>query len=225
VRVILIAAKELAFAKTRLGAALGAGERIELARAMFRDVLNAAACARAADHVAVISSDRSLLELANQAGAIIIDEEFPRGLNAAVGLATGALVAEGARTVCTLLSDIPLVTADDIDEVFAAHQRLAAGAGGLGAESVAVILVPSRDLTGTNMMVRAPGDVIPTRFGSHSLARHLHECRTRNLACEVIRMPRPSVDLDVLEDLIEFVRVPTNTHTFGQLARLGLVQG
>ena len=50
VRVILIAAKQLAFAKTRLASALpSSAERASLAAAMFHDVLSAALSARAAD--------------------------------------------------------------------------------------------------------------------------------------------------------------------------------
>src|SRR5271157_4823283 len=95
VRVVLIAAKELSLAKTRLAPALPAMERHALAGAMFRDVLGAAMSSNAADHVAVVTSDRTLLDMARRAGAIAIDEEFPRGLNAAVRLATAALVPEG----------------------------------------------------------------------------------------------------------------------------------
>ncbi len=219
-RVVLIAAKQLTLAKTRLQAVFPAAERIALAEAMYRDVLGAALGARLGDHVAVISSDVRLLEAARKAGALAIDEEFPRGLNAAVRLATAALVAEGATSVCTLLSDIPLVSAEDIDAAFAARARLSACAEGAGRG--AVVLVPSRDLTGTNIIVRAPGDVIPTRFGRLSLARHLEECRRLGLGCEVLRMIRPALDLDVMADLVEFMRTPSATHTFNQLARLGL---
>ena len=105
-RFILIAAKQLDFAKTRLAGAFAPGERRALAEAMFRDVLAAAAGARAADHVAVVTSDGALLDLARSARALTIDEEFPRGLNAAVALATRALIAQGADTVCTVLSGV-----------------------------------------------------------------------------------------------------------------------
>ncbi|MGD0073708.1 MAG: 2-phospho-L-lactate guanylyltransferase [Candidatus Binataceae bacterium] len=214
VRVVLIAAKELAFAKSRLGVRLGVDERRHLAEEMFRDVLAAAASSRLADHIAVVSSDRTLLELARAAGALVIDEEFPRGLNTAVRLATNALVAGGASALVTLLSDIPLVTGDDIDTVFESLPR-----------APGVVLVPSRDLTGTNMLARTPGDVLLTRFGSNSLARHLGECRRLNLACKLVNLPRPAVDLDVVADLMEFMRVPSTTHTFRRLARLGLADG
>ncbi|MGB9382381.1 MAG: hypothetical protein WCB16_17295, partial [Candidatus Binatus sp.] len=62
-RFILIAAKQLEFAKTRLAPVLPPGERRALAEAMFRDVLAAALGATAADHVAVMTSDASLLAM------------------------------------------------------------------------------------------------------------------------------------------------------------------
>jgi 2-phospho-L-lactate guanylyltransferase len=215
VRAILIAAKHLAFAKTRLGRAVGDADRMALAEAMFRDVLGAALSARAADHVAVISSDPTLLDQARAAGALVIDEEFPRGLNAAVRLATAALAAQGVAALCTVLSDIPLVTGENIDTVF----------GELAEEQHGVVLVPSRDLSGTNMIARAPAGAIATRFGGRSLERHLEECYRLGLRSRVVRQRGPALDLDVIEDLNEFVRTPSMTHTFNQLTRLGIAHG
>jgi 2-phospho-L-lactate guanylyltransferase len=211
VRFILIAAKQLEFAKTRLAGAFAPGERRALAEAMFRDVLAASSGARAADHVAVVTSDGALLELARSARALTIDEEFPRGLNAAVALATRALIAQGAVMVCTVLSDIPLTTAEDIDAVFAAMPP------GRGA-----VLVPSRDFSGTNIICRSPADAVPTRFGRMSLIRHLDDCRTTDLPATVLRLTRPALDLDVIADLAEFERAGSPTHTHNQLARLGI---
>ena len=211
VRFILIAAKHLAFAKTRLASALPEAERRILAEAMFRDVLAASMGSQRAQRVAVVSSDPGLLALAREAGAVAIDEEYPRGLNAAVSLATEALISAGATEVCTVLSDIPLVTAHDIDEVFAA---LAPKRG--------AVLVPSRDFTGTNIIARAPGGVIPTMFGRMSLVKHQDECRRAQVPCEIIRQTGPALDLDLLADLIEFVRSAGPTNTLNQLARLGL---
>jgi 2-phospho-L-lactate guanylyltransferase len=211
VRFILIAAKHLAFAKTRLASALPEAERRMLAEAMFRDVLAASMGSQRAERVAVITSDPGLLGFAREAGALTIDEEYPRGLNAAIGLATEVLMAAGATEVCTVLSDIPLVTAHDIDEVFGA---LALGRG--------VVLVPSRDFTGTNIIARSPAGVIPTMFGRMSLVKHQEECRRAQVPCEIIRQARPALDLDLLADLIEFVRSAGPTNTLNQLARLGL---
>ncbi|MGH8014297.1 MAG: 2-phospho-L-lactate guanylyltransferase [Candidatus Binataceae bacterium] len=215
-KVVLIAAKQLALAKTRLTPALpSATERSVLAEAMFRDVLSAALSARAADAVAVISSDPTLLNMARHADALAIDEGFPRGLNAAVRVATEELIRLGAMTVCTVLSDIPMVAGEDIDAAFTA----------MPAQNPGVVLVPSLDFSGTNMIVRGPANVIATRFGRLSLVRHLDDCHEQNLSCEVLRLMGPALDLDLPTDLIEFIRTPTMTHTFSHLARLGMVHG
>ncbi len=213
-RVVLIPAKHLAFAKRRLAPVLADDDRRALAEAMFRDVLAAALGSRAAERVAVVTSDPLLLGLARAAGAITIDEEFPRGLNAAVRLASAALGDAGATHVCAVLSDIPLVTSADIDAVFAAT---ASGRG--------VVLVPSRDFSGTNIIARSPAEVIPTQFGRLSLARHLELCRSIGVPCAVLRLSGPALDLDVPDDLIHFVRTASPTNTLNHLARLGVASG
>jgi 2-phospho-L-lactate guanylyltransferase len=214
VRVVLVAAKQLALAKSRLAPALPSNvERATLAEAMFLDVLAAAVGARRAERVAVVTSDTRLMGYARAAGAILVDEEFPRGLNVAVRMATTRLIDAGATTVCTVLSDIPLTTSGDIDEALAV------------APAAQVVLIPSRDCSGTNMMVRTPPDVIATQFGRLSLVRHREDCRVRAISCRVVRISRPALDLDVRADLIEFARTPTMTHTFRKLDRLGLLHG
>lgn len=209
-RTLLIAAKELAFAKTRLGS-LPQRQRELLAAAMFRDVLAAALNFKEAGCVAVVTSDRALLDEARGCGAMAIDERYPRGLNAAVALATRELIAAGATSLCTLLSDTPLVTDADIRQVFAA----AAAVPG-------VILVPSRDARGTNIILRRPPDVIPTRFGQRSLALHRSECQQWRVPCKVLHLAGPAMDLDELQDLRDFISVANATHTLAQLTSFEL---
>jgi 2-phospho-L-lactate guanylyltransferase len=213
VNVALIAAKQLEFAKTRLAATMTPSDRQALAEAMYRDVLGAALSARRADHVAVISSDARLLEIARRAGAIVIDEGYPRGLNAAVKLATGVLAAEGTASLCVALSDIPLVTGADIDAVFEAAEA-----------NRGVVLVPSRDLTGTNMIVRTPPAAITTRFGRQSLMAHVKICERAGVPCAIVRQAGTALDIDLASDLADFARVPGSTHTINELARMGMAQ-
>lgn len=214
VQVVLIAAKELGFAKQRLAPVFPPAERMALARAMFHDVLAAAFSARSADRVAVVTSDPSLAQLAVSSGACVIDEQFPRGLNVAVQMASEVLTARGTTRLCTVLSDIPAVTGADIDSVFEALP--------LGQSAV---MVPSRDLSGTNIIARTPPMIIPTRFGRLSLLRHIEDCRRLGLPSKVLQLGGPDLDLDQLSDLVEFVRAPAITHTGGELARLGITAG
>lgn len=214
-RAVLIAAKQLALAKTRLKPVLPAvSERSALAEAMFRDVLSAALSARTPQRVIVVTCDPRLMTLARTRGALVINEDYPRGLNVAVRLATLKLAAAGAACVCTLLSDIPLVTGEDIDAAFAA----------MPGEQRAVVLVPSRDFSGTNIIVRRPPDVIGTQFGRFSLIRHLDNCRQQGITCRIVRLEQPALDLDLPADLQEFERYHSSTHTQAHLARLSLSQ-
>jgi 2-phospho-L-lactate guanylyltransferase len=210
VQALLIAAKELSQAKTRL-AVLPAAARMDLARAMFEDVLAAALAVRPAVPVVVVSSDRSLLETARRAGAGAIDEGYPRGLNAAVSLAGAQLTHAGITVLGTLLSDTPLISAQDIQLVLEA-------AGELGARSVT--MVPSRDGRGTNVLVRRPAQVIAPRFGIRSLARHLAECERHQVACRVLQLAGPALDLDEMADLVHFARVAHEGRTLEELSRL-----
>jgi len=215
VRAVLIAAKQLALAKTRLrGVRPAVSQRGALAEAMFLDVLDAALSAQASDRVSVVTCDPRLMMLARNAGAIVINEEYPRGLNVAVALGTTQLTSAGATCVCTLLSDIPLVTGEDID--------VALGAMPTGQRGV--VLVPSRDFSGTNIIVRQPADVIATQFGRFSLIRHIDDCRRWGIECQIVRLERPALDLDVPADLREFERFHSVTNTQAHLARLSLVQ-
>jgi 2-phospho-L-lactate guanylyltransferase (CobY/MobA/RfbA family) len=84
------------------------------------------------------------------------------------------------------------------------------------------VLVPSRDFSGTNIICRAPADVMVTQFGRMSLIRHLNDCRMTSLPATVLRLARPALDLDVIADLAEFERAGSSTHTHSQLARLGI---
>jgi len=210
VRALLIAAKELTLAKSRL-ARLALEQRAALARAMFEDVLAAARAVKAIDCVAVVTSDRTLLQSAQAAGALGIDERYPRGLNAAVAMATQELIAAGVTTLCTLLSDTPSVAPADIETVLAQVPR----PGG-------VVLVPSRDGHGTNLILRHPPDIIPTRFGMHSLALHRALCQDAGVAFRVVPLPGPALDLDEMADLADFARLARPSHTLDELCRLEL---
>ncbi len=191
---ILVAAKRLESAKSRLAPVLAPQARRALARAMFDNVLKAALDSSRAQAVAVVSSDPELLEAARQGGALALDEGEERGLNRAVRTATAELIARGADALCTVLSDLPLVSGADLDAVL---EALPVPQG--------VVLVPSRDLSGTNVLARRPPDAIPARFGTASLVRHLRECERRGLACISLRLVGPALDVDVADDLAELV--------------------
>lgn len=208
--VALLPAKPLALAKTRLAPLLDAGDRAAIARAMFVDVVGALRAATALDAVLVVTADEALRADAIAAGAVPIAEE-PRGLNAAVLRGTAAAVARGASALLVVLSDIPLLTAADVDEICA----LAPARGAL--------LVPSKEGTFTNAMLRCPPAAFPPRFGRRSLARHQAAAERRALPCRIVRSRRVGFDVDTPDDLRAFITTPSATATYREACRLGLV--
>jgi len=210
VHVALVPAKPLPLAKTRLGTMLSDADRAAVAYAMFADVVGALTAATTLDRVLVVTADDRLAAHARSAGAGVVDEGAPRGLNGAVALGTRRAVDQGATTVLVVLSDIPLLRPADVDELLARLRR------------PGVTLVPSKEGTGTNAIVRSPGAVVPTCFGGRSFERHIRAAERHHVACDIWRNARIGFDVDVPADLAAFASAESATATFRETMRLGL---
>ena len=87
---------------------------------MFYDVLECLCHAHHVDAVAVVTADPRLLELATRMGAHWRStKSSPRGLNAASALGTKSLSRARSDAVLIVLSDLPLVTVEEIDSLLA----------------------------------------------------------------------------------------------------------
>jgi 2-phospho-L-lactate guanylyltransferase len=209
VKVALLPAKPLPLAKTRLGSLLDDRERMAMAGAMFADVLHALSDAAGLDAVVVITADATLAARGRSAGAVVVDEGTPRGLNGAVALGTELALRLGATSVLVVLSDVPLVLPTDVDELLAR------------APDYGALLVPSKEGTGTNAMLRQPPTIFPPCFGGRSLERHVAAAERGRLACEIVRSARIGFDLDTPEDLRAFAAHESATETYREVLRLG----
>ena len=87
-----------------------------------------------------------------------------------------------------LLADTPLVTSDALTR--ALHT--------LGP----VVLAPSVDEGGTNLLVRRPPAVIDARFGADSYRRHLEAAAEAEIPTSVVQIPELAFDLDVPNDIL-----------------------
>lgn len=211
-RFALLPSKPLAAAKTRLAPHLSQADRWALSYAMFHDVLECLCMARHVDRVAVVTADHLLLDLAAHAGAVTVDEGSPRGLNAAAALGTNRCVEEGATSVLIVLSDLPLVTVEEIDALFAElppapHVRLARSHEGLG----------------TNALLRTPPNAISTRFGGRSFQDHVAAAADAGVGYSEVDVPGLSFDIDTIDDLSELRRTVRPTRTLSEARKMGLV--
>ncbi len=93
----------------------------------------------------------------------------------------------------TLPGDIPLVTADEIGQVVAAHRP-----------APSFTIVPSHDEGGSNAILLSPPDAVPLRFGVDSFFPHLRAAEAQGIRPTVLRLPGIALDIDNPEDLAAF---------------------
>jgi 2-phospho-L-lactate guanylyltransferase len=193
---IVIPVKSLASAKQRLAPALEQEERTALATAMLKDVFEAVASWAKRPAVAVVTGDAEARSLARQCGFELLDDAEEAGESAAVERATLALEAQGAASVLVIPGDIPLVTASELEAIYAA------------APPAGTVLVPSRDDRGTNAALRTPASLFPLRFGNDSFVPHRAAAAATGLPLVVLTLPGIALDVDTPQDLAALQAAP-----------------
>ena len=189
-RAILIPVKAFARSKERLAPTYSQHERAQLAQAVCEDMFDVVAHVRGVDRVYVVSAEEHALDLARQLNWSIIRESEQVSESASVDAASRLCAREGVQALLRLPIDIPLVTAADVEEMFVALEP-----------SPSVVIVPSRDGTGTNALLRSPPDLFPSHFGAGSFALHLDEAERAGAKIKIVRNERIALDIDELKDL------------------------
>ncbi|MBY0276961.1 2-phospho-L-lactate guanylyltransferase [Candidatus Binatia bacterium] len=189
----LVPAKLGPAVKTRLGAVLSPDQRLALARAMLCDVFTVLTSSPSLAGIAVVTRDDAVATLAEEIGVTTLRETHAGGLNEGVAQGIAALRARGASGVLVVMGDLPNLTAADVAQTIAALPERG------------VVLVPSRDGTGTNMLAARPADVLPaTSFGPGSLA--LHRAATVSLPTVLLPLRGAALDVDTVDDLEMLLR-------------------
>ncbi|MBY3554418.1 2-phospho-L-lactate guanylyltransferase [Modestobacter lapidis] len=163
---VVVPAKQLAVAKTRLRPLTGTGGRgpedhVELVLALLTDTVAAVAACPAVAAVVVVTDDVRAADVAATLGARAVPDEPRRGLNPA--LAHGARAA-GAGPVAALSSDLPALRPAELAGALAA-------ADGHAAAGRPRCFTTDAAGTGTTLLTVAAGDLGP-RFGPASAAAH-----------------------------------------------------
>ncbi|MGZ4153464.1 MAG: 2-phospho-L-lactate guanylyltransferase [Actinomycetota bacterium] len=185
-RIVAIPVKALATAKSRLAPELTPLERGALTLAMLEDVLDVTLTVAGWD-TWVVSPDEAVLEIAARRGASAIPEE--KGpLSQAIRQAELLATERDADALAVLPGDLPLLTADALTG--ALHT--------LGT----VVIAPSADRTGTNLLLRRPPRAIQARFGPDSYQRHLALAQTKGLPVSTVERRELAFDLDHPGDIL-----------------------
>ena len=205
--------KNLKKAKHRLSSLLKDHERYLLCLTMFEDVVNALVRSENLDCIIVITSDSEVLVKAKDFGIKVLYDSG-KGLNESLTIATNYCIKLGAKNVTIVPIDIPLIKPEDVDEAISMAENI----------KRVVVISPSKDGYGTNLLYRQPPDVIPTRYGVGSFEWHREAALANNIRFRVYKNPRIALDIDKPEDLVEFIKIGKHTKTFNMLHKLHLVE-
>jgi len=208
VRAIVLPVKSLDEAKGRLSPVLSAIERAALTLAMLEDVLDVT-LDMPGWATWVVSPDETVLEVAAGRGAEPITEEHPP-LSSALHQAEQEALDRGLGALAVLLPDTPLLTPVTLTR--ALHT--------LGP----VVLGPSLDGSGTNLLLRRPPGTIASRFGPDSYRRHLQTAAEAEVPVSVVEHRDLGFDLDHPDDILTVLKARRPGRTREVLRELDLQQ-
>jgi 2-phospho-L-lactate/phosphoenolpyruvate guanylyltransferase len=200
-RALLLPIKDLRNAKQRLAAILTPEERFGLAQAMLADTILAIRGVQRAEKIFVITNYEPAMETAAKLGWEILREAQQTSESASVDFASRLCAERGVTALLRLPLDLPLVQPGDIEELLATE-----------CAAPAAVMVPSRDGTGTNAILRSPPTLFPSHFGPDSFAKHSREAVQAGATIIVRRNARLEMDVDDEADLRALLRHDL-THT------------
>jgi 2-phospho-L-lactate/phosphoenolpyruvate guanylyltransferase len=189
-RALLLPIKDLKHAKQRLAGLLTPEERLGLAQAMLADTLRAVSGVRLAGKVFVATNYEPAIRIAEENGWEILREESQISESASVDWASSICAQRDVTGLLRVPLDLPLVRSADIDELLVVE-----------CTAPAVVMVPSRDGTGTNAILRMPPALFPSHFGEGSFAKHIEEAKAAGARVIIRRNARLEMDVDDEADL------------------------
>lgn len=204
----LIPVKRLSEAKVRLSTILKPEERKDFTLAMLMDVLKAV-FSSSISRTVIVSSDRNVRSISLKREVTFFPDTGDE-LNSVLNQATEWCIRRGAEEVLILPTDVPLITCQDIEEMIS-----------LNSDGGSVTISPSYS-GGTNALIRRPPDIIPTCFGNQSFKKHIDEASKIGVKIKIYRSPRVSLDIDSPRDLIQFLKIESETETSRFLRERGI---
>ena len=205
-RALLLPVKDLRNAKQRLAGILSPEERFALARAMLADTVRAMRGVQRADKIFVVTNYEPAMQAAGENGWQILAEERQISESVSVDDASRRIESLGFDSLLRIPLDLPLIQSHDIDELLE-----------IDCSAPAMVIVPSRDGTGTNAILRTPPTLFPSHFGSGSFAKHCAEADAAGAQIHHRRNAHLEMDVDDESDLRALMQhdlAGTNTGAF-----------
>jgi 2-phospho-L-lactate guanylyltransferase (CobY/MobA/RfbA family) len=161
--------------------------------------------------VVLATESEDAAETGRKLGWRVIRETVQITESASVDEVSRRLAREGTGAVLRFPADIPLAQSRDIQEVMDASPGMRSA-----------VLVPAWDHRGTNVLLRTPPDLFPSRFGQNSMVLHSQEALRVRARLEILENPRIALDLDDAGDIVRFLEQESDTATGRFLADLNI---
>lgn len=183
---VIVPVKSFRLAKSRLDSAFGSAMRVELARALARNILAELAQSASVTRVAVVTSEPEMAVQCAEFGAEYIWEAGDHGLNGALAVAERALRCADLPTA-VVCADLPFFRAAEFDRVAAGH---------LAAPGERLTLVSDHAGQGTNLRLVTRRGGLPHLYGVNSARAHRAAARARGMHIVQPVSTTLSLDLD-----------------------------
>lgn len=184
---LLVPAKPLHEAKSRLASVLPASQRAAVSAHLLERTLHIAATAGCFAQMLVVSRDPAALALADRCGALPLTESVA-DLNVAAEQACQHASSLGATAALILPADLPHLRTTDLHALVAAFD-----------ESKRVAIAPSRD-GGTNALLLPLPAPFALAFGLNSYCMHRRRIRAAGYAPQTVLTATLRFDLDTPQD-------------------------
>ena len=192
--------------KGRLSSIFGPRERKQLQLAMLEDMLLAIDKAHKTRHTFIVSSDPEILKFGERFGVGSIAEEGDEGVISAVERATAKLSSYDGWLI--LPADLPLLSPHDIKTVFTLHRM-----------GSTVIISPSEDYSGTNLLLMTKNERIPLHYDDDSFNKHVKEATGAGLKAAIYYSDNVAFDIDHSGDVHRYFKFGRRNSTMNFLER------
>lgn len=185
---IILPVKYLQDSKNRLKDVLSDEQRSRFSYLLVMDTLQTLCSSTHVQGVTMISSDHSLLRLAEQYHVEFILTDKDSGYSKDAMDAITALSKEGVDKVAIIPTDLPQLSHRDLELLDNAHQQ-------------GITLCAAEKDGGTNALVFTPPLAIPLLFGLDSCNKHQQAAKNIGITVNTIQVSGIQRDVDRLNDL------------------------
>ena len=174
--------------KSRLSEILTLKERRELVSVMLEDVIRPIESAGLLNQTYLVSSDEESLRFASKLGARTLRETSEDGVNAAVE--RGMRETPDSEGWLILPADIPFLTSRDLPRIL-----------GFSESGAAIVMSPSREFNGTNLLLLERGSRLKLSYERNSFSNHLATAARSGFSVAVYCSWTVTLDIDSVEDV------------------------